>query len=306
MRIVFFGTGEFSATILNGLLDAGRDVVAVVSQIDKVNARNNKIIYSPVKKICLEKGIKLFQYAKLNLEGETDLKALSPDLFITASYGQIIKQNILDIPKIATVNVHASLLPKYRGPAPIEGAIIGGEKKTGITIMRTELGMDTGDMFLQKEIPIEKDDTASSVFKKLATLGVDCINEFLDNINYYLQHGEKQDETKASYFPMIKKESFLLNFDDLSINLFNKIIALENCYFVHKKVRYKVLFAVENEKTGKVGEVLCADGKNGLIIGTRDKSIEVITIQPEGKQKMFALSFMNSGKFKVGEIIDNT
>ena len=152
MRIVFFGTGDFSAKILTGLLDAGRDVVAVVSRVDKVNARNNQIVFSPIKKLCLEKGIKLLQYAKLNLEGEEELKALNPDLFITASYGQIIKQNILDIPKIMTVNVHASLLPKYRGPAPIQGAIIGGEKTTGITIMKTELGMDTGDMFLKKEM----------------------------------------------------------------------------------------------------------------------------------------------------------
>ena len=306
MKIVFFGTGDFSAKILNGLLDAGRDVVAVVSRIDKVNARNNKIIYSPIKKLCLEKGIKLFQYAKLNLEGEDDLKALEPDLFITASYGQIIKQNILDIPKIATVNVHASLLPKYRGPAPIEGAIIGGEKVTGITIMKTELGMDTGDMFLSKEIPIERDDTASSVFNKLGVLGVECINEFLNNMNYYLVNAVKQDETKATYFPMIKKEDYLLNFDDLAINLYNKIRALENCYFIHNGTRYKILFAVENDKTGKVGEVLCADGKRGLIIGCRDKSIEVLTMQPEGKQKMFAIQCMNSNKFKVGEIIDNT
>ena len=154
MKIVFFGTGEFSATILKGLIDNNYNVVAVVSQPDKVNARNNKIVFSSIKKYCLEKNLPIYQFNKLNIEGEEILKSFDADLFITASYGQIIKQNILDIPKLGIVNVHTSLLPKYRGPAPIQWAILNGEKKTGVTIMRTELGLDTGNIYLQKEIQI--------------------------------------------------------------------------------------------------------------------------------------------------------
>ena len=306
MKIVFFGTGEFSKIILKGLIDNGHNVVAVVSQPDKINARNNKTVFSSTKTYCLENNIPIYQFEKLNLQGEEILKSLNPDIFITASYGQIIKQNILDIPKFGTINVHASLLPKYRGPAPIQWAIMNGEKKTGITIMQTELGLDTGDIFLKKEIDILPEDTASSVFNKLATLGVDCLNDFFANFDFYFNNKTKQDESKASYFPMIKKEDYLIDFDSLSFNLCNKIRALENCYFIYKGVRYKVLFAVPCFKSGRPGEILACNGKTGLIIATKDSSIEVITIQPEGKQKMFALSLMNSNKFTLGDIIENS
>lgn len=306
MRIVFFGTNEFSATILKGMIDDNKEVVAVVSQPDKINSRNNKIIPSPIKIFCEEKNIPLFQFEKLSRDGEEILKNLNPDIFVTASYGQIIKQNILDIPKFGTVNVHASLLPKYRGPAPIQWAILNGEKKTGVTIMKTDAGVDTGDIYFSKEISIEPEDTSSSVFKKLATLGVECINEFLNNFDEFKDKHFPQDERKATYYPMFKKEDFLINFNDCAFNICNKIRALENCYFIYNHTRYKVLFAVPCDKTGEVGEILSCNGKTGLIIATKDKSIEIVTIQPEGKQKMFALALMNSNKFKLGDIIENS
>lgn len=306
MKVVFFGTGKFSETILKGIIDNNINVVAVVSQPDKVNSRNNKIVFSDIKRYCLDNNIPIYQFDRLNRDGEDILKNLNPDLFITASYGQIIRQNILDIPKYGTINVHASLLPKYRGPAPIQWAIINGEKKTGVTIMKTELGLDTGDIYLSKEIPIESEDTGSTLFDKLADLGVECLKEFFANFDYYMTHHEKQDDSKSTYYPMFKKEDFLLNFDDCSFNICNKIRALENCYFIYKNARYKVLFAVPNERRGQVGEILSCNGKTGFIIGTKDNSIEVVTIQPEGKQKMFAISYMNSNKFKLGDIIENS
>ena len=303
MKIVFFGTGEFSTTVLKGLIDAGREVVAVVTQTDKVNARNNKVVFSSIKQYCLNNNIPLYQFEKLNLEGEEILKSLNPDIFVTASYGQIIKKNILDIPKYGTVNVHASLLPKYRGPAPIQGAILNGEKKTGITIMKTDIGCDTGDIYFSREISIENEDTSTSVFNKLATLGVECINEFFDNFEKYKDSHTPQDNSKATYFPMIKKEDYLIDFNTCSFDLCNKIRALENCYFIYKGMRFKVSFAVVNEKSGTPGEILACNGKAGLIIATKDRAIEVVTIQPEGKQKMFAIQYMNSNKFTLGDII---
>ena len=305
MRIVFFGTGEFSTTILKGLVDDGKNVVGVVTQPDKVNARNNKVIFSSIKQFCIDNNIPLHQFAKLNLEGEEILKSYNPDIFVTASYGQIIKQNILDIPSYGTVNVHASLLPKYRGPAPIQGAILNGEKKTGITIMKTDIGCDTGDIYFSREIPIEDDDTSTGVFNKLATLGVECIKEFFNNFDKYKDSHTPQDKSKATYFPMIKKEDYLIDFNTCSYDLCNKIRALENCYFIYKGMRFKVLFAVPCDKTGEVGEILACNGKAGLIIGTKDRSIEVVTIQPEGKQKMFAIQYMNSNKFTLGDVIEN-
>lgn len=306
MRIVFFGTGDFSTTVLKGLIEDNREVVAIVSQPDKVNARNNKVVFSSIKKFALENNIPIYQFEKLSRDGEDILKSLNPDIFVTASFGQIIKQNILDIPRFGTINVHASLLPAYRGPAPIQWAIINGEKKTGVTIMRTELGLDTGDIYFSREISIEPEDTSSSVFNKLAILGVDCLKEFFNNFDYYINNHTPQDESKASYYPMFKKEDFLINFNDCAFNICNKIRGLENCYFIYKGVRYKVLFAVPNEKCGQVGEILSCSGKTGLIIGTKDKSIEIVTIQPEGKQKMFAIAYMNSNKFTQGDIIENS
>ena len=306
MKIIFFGTGKFSATVLKGLVDNGYNVIAVVSQPDKVNGRNNKIIFSDIKKYCIDNNIQIFQFEKLNKEGEEILKALNPDIFVTASYGQIIKQNILDIPKYGTINVHASLLPKYRGPAPIQWAIMNGEKKTGITIMKTDIGLDTGDIYFEKEIDILPEDTSSSVFEKLSTLGVECLKEFFTKFDYYINNRTKQNEAEATYFPMIGKEDYKLDFNMRAKDLCNKIRALENCYFIHKGVRYKVQFAVPYLKQGEVGEVLVANAKNGFVIACGDTAIEVVTIQPEGKQKMFALAFMNSNKFKVGEIIENS
>ncbi len=303
MKIVFFGSNDFSLKFLCGLIDMGQEIVGVVMQPDKINARNNKIIISPLKKYCLDNNIKLFQFAKLNLEGEQPLKELNADLFITASYGQIIKQNILDIPKFATINVHTSLLPKYRGSAPVQYAILNGEKITGVTIMKTELGLDTGDIYLQKQIEILDDDTTTSMFEKLSTLGVECLKEFFDNFDYYINHHTKQDESKASYFPMIKKEDYQLNFNALDFELVNKVRALENCYFIYNDVRYKVLKMTTSNLKGKAGEILACNSKMGLVIGCKNGAVEVVTIQPEGKQPMPAKAYMNSNKFRLADII---
>ncbi len=306
MKIVFFGSNEFSLKILCGLIEMGQQVVGVVMQPDKVNARNNKIVFSPLKKYCLDNNIKLFQFEKLNKEGEQPLKELNADLFITASYGQIIRQNILDIPKFATINVHTSLLPKYRGSAPVQYAILNGEKVTGVTIMKTELGLDTGDIYLQKQIEILDDDTTSSMFNKLSTLGVDCLKEFFNNFDYYINHHTPQDESKASYYPMLKKEDYLLDFNAQDFELINKVRALENCYFVYYGVRYKVLKIQRANLKGKAGEVLTCSSKAGLIIGCKNGAVEILTIQPEGKQPMPAKAYMNANKFRVGDIIENS
>lgn len=304
MKIVFFGTGEFSVDILKSLINNNQNVVAVVSQPDKVNGRNNKVEFSPIKQYCLEKGLKLFQFSKLNLEGEQSLKALDADVYITASYGQIIKQNILDLPHFGIFNVHASLLPKYRGSSPIQWAIMNGETETGVTIMKTELGLDCGEMYLQKKIEIQATDTSSSVFKKLATLGGECINEFLNNFEYYLNHAKKQDETKMSYFPMIKKEDFLLNFNSTTKSIINKIRALGNCYFIYKNMRFKVAEAKPACGNGKPGAILSCNTKSGLIVATTDGAIEIETIQPEGKAKMPAKAYMNANKFVLADVIE--
>lgn len=304
MKIIFFGTNNFSAEILKALVENHFEVVAVVSQPDKVNGRNGKIAFSPIKNFCLDNGLPLYQFNKLNLEGESVLKAYQPDVFITASFGQIIKQNILDIPARGTYNVHASLLPKLRGAAPIQRAIMEGETKTGITIMKTELGLDTGEMYLQKSVEILQTDNLQTLTQKLIELGKNCLIEFLNDFDALTKQGTPQDDSISTYAKMIKDEDYHLNFNAKTADLFNRIRALEDCYFFYDGKRYKVKAASISNLTGKAGEILACNSKLGLIVATLDGSLSLDTIQPEGKQPMPAKAYMNANKFKLGSFIE--
>lgn len=308
MNIVLFGTNSFSTTVAKAIFNSNHTILAVVTQPDKINQRNNKVSYSPLKQFAIDNNIPVHQFAKLNMEGEEILKSYNADFFVTASYGQIIKQNILDIPKYSIVNVHGSLLPKYRGPAPIQWSIINGETVTGITIMKTELGLDSGEMYLKKELEILPTDTSDSVFNKLSTLGGEAIVDFLDNYQHYIDNAVKQDENQMSYFPMLTKEMAKIDFNTTAEKLVNMIRGQYSCntmYFVFNNIRYKVAFACSVEdRQGSIGEVLEASAKKGLIVAVKDKAIEILTIQPEGKAEMSAKAFCNSGKIKVGDIIN--
>ncbi|MBQ7797830.1 MAG: methionyl-tRNA formyltransferase, partial [Clostridia bacterium] len=196
MNIVFFGTNEFSATVAEAILNSEHKILAIVAQPDKANSRGGKVKFNALKQFALNNNIPLHQFAKLNIEGEEVLRGYNADFFVTASYGQIIKQNILDLPKYSIVNVHGSLLPKYRGPAPIQWSIINGEKVTGVTIMKTELGLDCGEMYLKKEIEITPEDTSDSLFGKMAIVGGEAIVEFLDNAEHYINNGIEQNESE--------------------------------------------------------------------------------------------------------------
>lgn len=306
MNIVFFGSSEFSLGVAEAIYNSQHKIVAIVSQPDKVNSRGGKVKFNALKQFAIDKNIPIYQFTKLNIEGEEILKQYNADFFITASYGQIIKQNILDIPKYSIVNVHGSLLPKYRGPAPIQWAIINGETKTGVTIMKTELGLDCGEMYLKKELEILPTDTSDSVFSKLSTLGGVAIVEFLDNAEYYISKGEQQNENEKTYFPMLSKEMSKINFNMPSEKLVNLIRGQYSCntmYFIHNGLRYKVGFAEKSFLSGKAGEVLEASSKKGLIVATEDCAIEIKKIQPEGKAEMDAKAFCNSGKIKIGDIL---
>ena len=306
MNIVFFGTNEFSATVAQAILNSEHKILAIVAQPDKINGRGNKIKINALKQFALDNNIPCHQFTKLNLEGEEVLREYNADFFITASYGQIIKQNILDLPKYSIINVHGSLLPKYRGPAPIQWSIINGEKVTGVTIMKTELGLDCGEMYLKKEIEIAPDDTSDSLFNKMAVVGGEAIVEFLDNAEYYMQNGELQNEDEMTYFPMLTKEISVIDFNSPSEKLVNLIRGQNSCntmHFVFNGARYKVGFARLSDLKGNAGEVLEASAKKGLIVATLDGAIEIVTIQPEGKPMMEAKAFCNSGKIKTGDVL---
>ncbi len=304
MNIVLFGTSKFSTLVAERLKDSQHKIIAVVTQPDKVNGRNGKVSFNELKVFAMNNNIPCYQFEKLNRDGEEILKSINADCFVTASYGQIIKQNILDICPI--YNVHASLLPKYRGSSPIQWCLINGEKKTGVTIMKTELGLDCGEMYLKKEIDILDTDTSDTLFEKLGVLGGDAIVEFLDDIDFYKQNAQPQNESEMTYFPMLKKEMAEIDFGLPAEKIVNLIRGLSTCmtaYFMHNNLRYKVVFARLLDRKGNAGEVIEASHKNGLVIATSDKAIEIVKIQPEGKAVMDAKAFCNGGKIKVGDFV---
>ena len=201
MRIVFLGTPDFSVSCLDALINSKHEVVAVVTQPDK--ARNRMVVsFSPVKEEALKHNIQVLQYDKIRVQGVEDLKALNPDIMVTCAYGQIISQEILDIPKYGVINVHASLLPKYRGSAPIQWAILNGEKETGITIMQTALGVDSGDIILQEKIAIKENETAGELFDDLAKIAPSVLMKAIDLIESGEATFTKQNEEEATHFPM--------------------------------------------------------------------------------------------------------
>jgi methionyl-tRNA formyltransferase len=292
------GTPGFAVPILEDLLKNHR-VLAVVTQPDKKNARNNKIIFSEVKQKALESGVKIFQPAKVKEIAE-DLKNLSPDVFIVAAFGQMLPKEILEIPPAGAINVHASLLPKLRGASPIARAIMDGETKTGVTIMQMNEGMDTGDIILKEEIDIDPDDSAGSLSKKLSSLGAKLLEEAL-----YTPNREKQNDAEATYCGLLKKEMGMINFNKSAAEIKNLIRAFDPQPGAFTQIGGRAVKVWRAEIGGSApgvpGEIL--DIKDGITIKTPDASITLTELQREGKKRMNARDFVRGFKINVGEII---
>ena len=206
MKIIFLGTPEFSVSVLADLLNSKHEIIAVVTQPDKPFGRSGKLQASPVKVFAQKHNLKVLQFERIKrLSAIEELKTLNADIMITAAYGQMLSQAVLDITPLGVFNVHGSLLPKYRGAAPIQWAIINGETITGITIMKTNIGMDTGDMLLKEKIRMEKDDTSGDLFKKMSKIAGTVLLKALQKIENKTAVFKKQDEKKATHFPMLKK-----------------------------------------------------------------------------------------------------
>ena len=295
-NVVFMGTPEFSVPVLEMLIEK-TNVVMVVTQPDKEVGRKRDLVYSPVKKVAMEHNIPVFQPIRIRRDYD-ELKKLDIDLIVTCAYGQIIPKEVLDLPKHGCVNVHASILPKYRGAAPIQWAIMNGDKKTGVTIMFMDEGMDTGDIIKIAEIPIESDDNVETLHDKLSILGKDTLESVLNNILNGIVIGIKQtdDYTLA---PMIKREDERLKFNDFGINIINKIRALNpwplaNILIDDKEIKViEAEFIKTNSKgTGHVVEI----SKDKFGISCKDGIIYLKKIKPFGKKKMDINSFINGIK----------
>ena len=300
-KIVFMGTPDFSVSILEAIYNAGHDVALAVSQPDKPAGRDLKIKPTPVKQFCQEHNIPILQPDKIrnNTEFINELKKINPDFIVTAAYGKILPIEILDIPKIAPLNVHASLLPKYRGAAPIQWSIINGETVTGVTIMVMDEGMDTGDMLLKEEIQIEPKETYGTLYDKLRILGGQVIVKALSDYDN-LERKEQGDD--CSLAPLIEKSLGKIDWNKDAISIHNLVRGLNpmpGAYFSINDKTYKVWETeVIDENTNlKPGEIVLQNPKEGLVIQTGNGLLSIKTIQAQNSKRM------NIGDYLRGNVI---
>lgn len=315
MKIVFMGTPDFSAVVLEKL-NSVYPVSAVVTGLDKPVGRGYNLAPSPLKVKAIELGIPVLQYAKVSREGLDDIRALKPDVIVTAAFGQILSDAFLAIPKYAVLNVHASLLPKYRGSSPIQWSIINGDEKTGITIMKTVKAVDAGDVLLEKETEIGKKETAGELFDRLAILGGEAIVEAISLVESGKATFTPQDESKVTHCSMINKGDGLVDFSKSAkeIDCFVRGMTPWPSAYTHIGEKTLKIFDVEkvelsdlqksNEQfeNAKCGEVVLADKNHGLIVKVADGFIRLHVIQLEGSKRMDDTQFLLGRKIDVGTV----
>lgn len=297
-NIIFMGTPIFAVESLKKLHE-NFNVTAVITQPDKKSGRGQKLSISPVKEFALSKNIPVVQPNTLKNEEFMDfLKKENPDLIVVVAYGKILPESVLNFPKYGCINVHGSLLPRWRGAAPIHWSIIEGDKKTGVTIMYMDKGLDTGDMILKKEIPITDKMTTSKLHDIMMKVGAEALVEALFNINNGKIIREKQDDKLATYASMLNNDNSQIDFNKSSTEIVNLIRGLNSwpkAYTHLDEKIYKVLEAEISTKKGNPGEIISFD-KNGILVGTKDSSITIKKIQPPNKGIMEASAFINGNK----------
>ena len=326
MKIVFMGTPDFARAALEKIIEAGHEVLLVVTQPDKPKGRSGELQISDVKACALERNIPVFQPVRIKLpENVAELKKYDADIYVVAAFGQILSQEILDIPRFGCVNIHASLLPEYRGAAPIQQSIIDGKKETGVTIMQMAAGMDTGDILIQRTIPISEDETGGGLFDKLAVLGGELIVDALPKIEKGELTPVPQDEEKATKCGKLSKDMGKIDFSKDAETIRNLVRGLDpwpsaftklggKTFKIWKaKALLKLKFdelvkelsdskddvrtaLIEKNETGSVVAVL----KDSFIVLTGDGFLQISEVQLEGKKRMAVKDFLLGYKLEVG------
>lgn len=306
------GTPDFAKKSLESIYNNNYDIIGVVTNPDKPKGRGMKMIASDVKEYAVSKGLDIYQPINIrkNEEFINKIKELNPDIICVVAYGKILPKEVLDIPKYGCINVHASLLPKYRGAAPIQWAVINGEKTTGVTTMYMDVGMDTGDMILKEEVDIGEDETTGELWDRLADIGGDLLVKTLKQIeNGDIKRTKQGDDYTLA--PMLQKEMAKINWENKDAfeikNLVRGLNPIMGAYSMlkGKKIKFwkvKVL-KVENEeiKSKKNGEVILSDCKKGLQIKAKNGVINVLEIQGENAKRMPVVDFLRGNKIEVGE-----
>ena len=327
MRIVFMGTPDFAEKSLQALWSSGFEIEAVVTNPDKPQGRGMKLVSSPVKKFAEEKNIKIFQPLKVrkNPEFIDEIKKISPDVICVVAYGKILPKELLDIPRLGCINVHGSLLPKYRGAAPIQWAVLNGDKKTGITTMYMNEGMDTGDMILKEEVEIGDNETTGELWERLSNVGANLLVKTLKLIEQGEAPREKQGE-EFTLAPMLDKEMAKIDWQNKTAEEIKNLVRGLNpilgaySFINNKKIKFWKVenisdIELENEfpeikeyqykmKDIVPGTVLFSDDKNGLYIKANSGIIKVLELQAENARKMNINDFLRGNKIEVGNIFE--
>lgn len=304
MKIIFMGTPDFAAASLEALIDSRHEIQAVVTQPDKPKGRKGELTPSPVKVVAEEKGIKVYQPLKVrDEEFVKTLRAYNPDVIVVVAFGQIIPLSILQMPKFGCVNIHGSLLPKYRGAAPIQWAVLDGEKETGITTILMDEGIDTGDILLKKTIKIDTDETSGSLFDKLMALGAETILETLDELEKGNLTPTKQGESPTAYAKMLTKAMGLIDFTKSAKELDCFVRGMDpwpSAYTLLSGKTLKLWKVRVVEGGGKAGSVI-EIGKESFTVACGEGAIEVLEVQLEGKKRMSAGDFLKGSTLNIGQ-----
>lgn len=309
MRIVFMGTPDFARDSLKALNDAGHKIELVVTNPDKPKGRGMKMIPSEVKEYALEKGLEIIQPVKIkkNQEFFEKIKIINPDIICVVAYGKIIPKEILDLPKFGCINVHGSLLPKYRGAAPIQWAVLNGEKETGVTTMFMDEGMDTGDMLLKEKIEIDENETTGELWDRLSVIGAKLLVDTLKKIEDGSITRQKQSDD-FTMAPMLDREIAKINWNEkTAVQIKNLVRGLNPfmgaySFLNEKKIKFWKVEVINQKSDKNPGTVISANEKEGLFISALDGIISVLEIQGENAKKMSISDYLRGNKIEKEEI----
>ncbi len=308
LKVIYLGTPDFAIAPLKAIMQH-HEVVAVVTQPDKKVGRNQHLTPTPVKQFALDNHIPVYTFEKINKEGKEVLSKHNADIMVTCAYGQILKKHILDLTPMGVYNIHGSILPRWRGAAPIQWAVLSGDTTTGITILKSDIGMDDGDILLTKEMDVLPEYTAGDLFDKLTILGAEAIIEALS----ILESGDftltPQDHALVTHARMLEKEDCLLSFSQPAKSVVAWVKGLNPSpialiYYEGQPIKVYDARVVSYEGEAKPGEIVVASPKQGLVIAAIDGAVELIEIQAQNSKRMPAKSYLNGKKMNIGSIVN--
>ncbi len=308
MKVIFFGTPEYAVPSLQAIIDSRHQVVAVVSQPDKPKGRSNKPQFTPVKELAVKYNIPVFQYEKIRKDDVTTLLDIDADIIVTCAYGQIIGENILFAKKFGVINLHGSILPKYRGSSPIQWSLINGEKETGVTVLKSGVGLDDGDILMSRTVAIEDEDNALTLFEKLSKLSAEIVVEALDSLESGNYSYKKQNDNEATSCKMLSADMGNLDFNKSAREIVGVIKGLAmwpNAHITIDGVYFKLYNARIREYSQEYdnacnGEVVIANNKQGLVLKCEQGLVEITEFLPINGKKMSPKGYLNGKKINIG------